>query len=197
MLSDGPHDLLARAGDVPGLSATTLAAMVDDVVAVSSERRTARRGRTAPVFAIALGGAIVLTGGASVTAAVMSIPPFQSLEPGMYRVPDPIHAVIPMPDGTHERCLAFVEFKGLNAAEEAHAREVVDEYDWAPTVRAAADDATAANPPQAEFEAAFSDALGVRLTAIIIERTGLPEASTSTRPGPAFSGWSMSCEPLP
>ena len=75
-------------------------------------------------------GAILLTAGASVVAAQMGIPPFQGIEDGLQRTTTAIPVDYVESDGHEVRCLAFMEFRNLDAVADSEVEHFIKASDW-------------------------------------------------------------------
>lgn len=116
-----------RVGPEPFAAAEELARLsrqaADEEVAA---RRPRRRRRVLAAVAIAA----VLSGAGTVTAYELSIPPFQSLDPGLFRLRPAIVIDYPIGGGALRRCEAFPEFINLTDAQETTARRWAEDRDW-------------------------------------------------------------------
>ena len=74
----------------------------------------------------------MLSAGAGLTAYQLSIPPFQSLKPGLQRAQTPIPLDYERGDGSPVRCLVFMEFENLRPAQLQRIDDAVASQDWSP-----------------------------------------------------------------
>ncbi|MET4703797.1 hypothetical protein [Frigoribacterium sp. UYMn621] len=140
-------------------------------------------------------GALILTAGASVVAAQLGIPPFQGIEDGTERTTTAIPVDYVESDGHEVRCLAFMEFRNLDAAADAKIERFIKVSDWTGFGQGLFDSARA-NSTQSSTA---TSRLGTLVDAALFERAAsvLPELQR----GPAnttdviFNGSSMSCSP--
>ena len=172
------------------------AAVGDLVVATRMEATSARlrpSRRRWMAGGVAL-GAVLVTAGGTLTAAQLNLPPFQSLEPGVQRVQQPIPVNYVIDTGKNVRCEAFLEYRGLTSDQMEAARTYVEQRDWSGFGQQAYDTAgrtTAASTPDA-VDHAFGDVLDRELRAAA--HAAVPAASPSAvTDGPTISGWSMAC----
>jgi hypothetical protein len=140
-------------------------------------------------------GAIFLTAGASITAAQMGIPPFQSLEGGTQRTTTAIPVDYVEPDGNQVHCRAFMEFRNLDAAADAKIEHFITANDWSGFGQGLFDSVAA----KATVSSAATYLLGDAVNVALYEKA--TQALPGLQRGPAdttdvtFNGSSMSCSP--
>ena len=123
-------------GRVTTSLASSVSIEVSNLVDATREQTRPRRaGRRTWSQSLVWGGvaagAILLTAGASVVAAQMSIPPFQGIEDGLQRTTTAIPVDYVESDGHEVRCLAFMEFRNLDAAADSEVEHFIKVTDWA------------------------------------------------------------------
>ena len=138
-------------------------------------------------------GAILLTAGASVVAAQMGIPPFQGIEEGTQRTTTAIPVDYVETDGHEVRCLAFMEFRNLDAAADLEVEHFIKASDWTGFGQGLFDTAHA----NATQSSTATYQLGSLIDAALYEKA--TEVLPGLQRGPAtttdvtFNGSSMSC----
>lgn len=196
-MDDQEIDALLAAGDRPG-SPSVDAAVTDLVRRTRAEvlrtagARSPRRRRMA--VGVAVLGAVVLTAGGTLTAAELHVPPFQTLEPGVQRVQEPVPVDYTIDTGKDVHCQAFLEFRNLTGDQLAAARTYVAHHDWSGFGQRAY--------AAAERRAAHSsDSVESALAAVLDDEfadlapLAVPGVSVHHRSdeGPTYNGNSMSC----
>jgi hypothetical protein len=182
-------ELMREAGAVPQVRSTTVLQLANETRARS---RPTRRRRPV-VVAAAVGGTLLLAAATS-TATLMKIPPFQSLEPDMYRTQASIAVDYRSITGHENHCLAFLEFTHLSVQQADAADALVKQHDWTGIGQTAYDRAATGRTDPDAIESRFTDLLGEQLHSVAI--TGLPGIAPSTLNADgkaAWNGWSMSC----
>lgn len=179
-------------GPAPRAAAEELARLTRQAVDDEPAARPRRRRRA---LLAAVASAMILCGAGTVTAYELSIPPFQSLDPGLFRLRPAIVIDYTISPGVVHRCEAFPEFINLTDTQESAARAWVEDQDWtgygdmladkARTVRGVVD------------EASVLDAFGADLRARLVDQI-LPGISQdpvqATQTGaPALAGYGASC----
>lgn len=183
--------LLSRVGRPQ--SDGSLAAATELIEATREEYRAGRQrkrwARKGLLWGGALTAAALLTAGAGITAAQLGIPPFQSIEDGIQRIPVAVPVDYRETSGTPVHCLAFMEFRHLDNASEAELQSFVSRHDWSGFGQRVRDAGATERPTD------FIDALDA---ALYREAEGvLP----GLRHGPidtdatSFTGFGMSCTP--
>lgn len=161
-----------------------------DVVAASPRRLQRRRLFVGGVVL----GAVVLTGGGTLTAAQLGMPPFQGLEPGVQRIQAPIAVDYISVTGKNVQCEAFLEFRHLSQDQLDDARTYVAARDWSRTGQQAYDTAknvATSSEPDA-VDQAFNEVLDERMEKLAVH--AVPGAVRNVdAAGPQITGWSMSC----
>ncbi len=161
-----------------------------EVAAASEPRRTRRRWAGAGVVL----GAVVLTAGGTLTAAQLNLPPFQTLEPGIQRIQQPIPVDYAIDTGKAVRCQAFLEYRNLTQRQMDTARTYVAQRDWSGFGQQAYDTAkrTAGTSAPDPVDRAFGDILDREFRKVA--QDAVPIASSQIdATGPTISGYSMSC----
>lgn len=182
-------ELMREAGAVPQVRSATVLQLADESRARSG---TARRRRPV-VVAAAVGGTLLLAAATS-TAALMKVPPFQSVEPDMYRTQASIAVDYRSITGHENHCLAFLEFTHLSAQQADAANVLVQQHDWTGIGQTAYDRASTGSTDPDVIEIRFTDLLGEQLHTVAL--TGVPGIASSTLDADgkaAWNGWSMSC----
>lgn len=161
------------------------------VEAVASPRRPQRRRLLVGGI---VAGAVVLTGGGTLTAAQLGMPPFQTLEPGVQRVQQPIAVNYVSVTGKDVRCQAFLEFRHLRHDQLEGARTYVAAQDWSRTGQQAYDAAKRAvgsTAPDAVGDA-FNEVLDAKMESVAEQAVPGAVRDVNTK-GPEITGWSMTC----
>jgi hypothetical protein len=178
--------------------ASNVSAAVNNLVDATREytQPTARkRVSRSLVWGSVAVGAMVLTAGASITAAQMGIPPFQSLEIGTQRTKTAIPVDYVEPDGNQVHCRAFMEFRNLDPAADAKVEHFITANDWSGFGQGLFDSVAA----KATASSTATDLLGDAVNAALYEKA--TQALPGLQRGPAdttdvtFNGSSMSCSP--
>jgi len=152
----------------------------------------ARRRKPGWVAAAAAGCVFALTGAGTLAAHQLGIPPFQTTDPGTERAMRGVS--ITYTNSLHRQvdCLAFIEYRNLDAAERDRIEQVAGDGRWQGYGQRTLDrlgipDAT----PEAQNQA---------LTAVVFEdlwqaaRSEVPGLAYMTQSnGPVFTGSSISC----
>jgi hypothetical protein len=108
---------------------------VDNLIITTRDRtlpqRTIRKkwSRSAVLGSIAV-GTVLLTAGASITAAQLGIAPFQTIEAGTQRTTTAIPIDYVDEDGQKVHCLAFMEFRNLDSASGEKIDRFIATNDW-------------------------------------------------------------------
>jgi hypothetical protein len=155
-----------------------------------AHRRPHRRG---VIIGAVVAGAIALTAGASITAAELGIPPFQSIEAGTQRVATPVPVTYTESNGTPVTCQAFMEFRNLDNASQAQLASDIKKHDWSGVGQAAYDAARIRGGTSDEINSHFT---GQIRASMLTEATAvLPQLveGPSTTKGVIFNGYGMSC----
>lgn len=140
-------------------------------------------------------GAVALTAGASITAAQLGIPPFQSIEPGTQRTTTAIPINYVETDGHEVHCLAFMEFRNLDTAADAKVERFITASDWSGFGQSLFDSVEV----KATASSSASYLLGDAVNAALFEKA--TQALPGLQHGPAdttdviYNGSSMSCSP--
>lgn len=154
---------------------------------------------------IALGAAAaaaVLSGAGTVAAYELSIPPFQTTEPGVFRLRPPVVIDYASPSGQQRRCEAFPEFMNLSSEQEMAARDWAKTQDWTGYGEMLAASANAARADvQEEREELVMDAFAADLRGRLVEEIvpGVSQdAIGASERGEAFlAGYGSSCSAVP
>lgn len=175
----------AKAGELVG--------QTEAMVRRASPARQQHRLRTIGVAVACLG---VATAGATLTAAQLNLPPFQTSEPGIQRIPDAIPADYVDVEGNPWTCDSFMEFRDLDRSESAKVATYVKDHDWRGFGNDAYQDAqriSGQSPDQ--ITSTFYAIVGTRLEEHaqhalqgISVRSYIPDE-------PTYSGSSISCSP--
>lgn len=154
------------------------------------ERRPRRRGL---LVAGVVAGTIALTAGAGVAAAQLSIPPFQTTDPGTTRIATAIPIDYVESDGTPVTCKAFMEFASIDDATESRLMNDITTHDWRAVGQRAYDEARASGGGDAStrFGSNVDSALFAEAEQTI---PGLLREPTKAA-GVTWAGFSMSCSP--
>lgn len=195
-MDDHELDSLLAAQRSQQLRPETVAAVADLVrttraeVAMTPRRRQRRR---LFVGGVVLGG-VVLTGGGTLTAAQLGMPPFQTLEPGVQRIQQPITVDYTTVTGKDVQCEAFLEYRHLQQDQLEEARAYVAERDWSSTGQQAYDTAKRTAKPATPdaIDETFNEILDARLEELAEQAVPGAVHDLHTE-GPAISGWSMAC----
>ncbi len=184
--------LLTRARPQVPPAAEDEARRVARSITASAPQKTQRsRWRRGWVLPLAV-GAVLLTGAGTMLAQQLSLPPFQSLEPGLVRSIDGVPVSYRTEAGTLVSCLAFVEFRDLTPAQEDQVNRMVTETDWEGYGQGMYEGLSAADR---EIQM-FSDGMGTVIHDDL-QRRAL-EAAPGTKPpvtdGPTITGGAISCE---
>jgi hypothetical protein len=190
-------ELLGRARTPWASSVSTEASkLVDATREHTRPRKAARRtwSRSLVWGGVAV-GALILTAGASVVAAQLGIPPFQSIEDGSQRTTTAIPVDYIESDGHEVRCLAFMEFRNLDTAADSETEHFIKASDWAGFGQGLFDSAQA----KATQSNTATSRLGALVDAALYEKaanvlSGLQRAPANTT-DVIFNGSSMSCCP--
>lgn len=172
-----------------------IAGMVFATGADASQRLIARRRphRRRVIIGAVVVGAIALTAGASITAAQMGIPPFQSIEAGTQRVATPVPVTYRETGGTPVACQAFMEFRNLDNYSQTQLESSIKKHDWSRTGQSAYDAAISQGGTSDEI----ADRFGSQIRAILLTeaKAVLPRLvnGPSTTKGVIFNGYGMSC----
>jgi hypothetical protein len=170
---------------------------------VESTRQAVDRGSSVPAWhrrprvrvGLVLAAAITLTAGASVTAAELSIPPFQTIGAGTERTTTAIPLDYVQTDGKPVRCLAFMEFENLNSAHDTRVEAFIKTHDWTGFGQTIYDRAVA----RAEGPTEVDQSMDIDAPLYAEARTVFPGLPRSFAVDPAtqlsFAGSSMSCTP--
>lgn len=155
------------------------------------------RHRRPLLIAAVAAGAIVLTAGASVTAAQLGIPPFQGIEAGTQRLATAAPIDYVETDGTSVTCKAFLEFRNLNSSEQATVESAVASYDWSRVGQAAYDRAHDAATTAEDRSILFGDRIAAELYKVGASALpGLTRTSADSRGHEVlYNGYGMSCTP--
>lgn len=161
-----------------------------EVVATSPRRLQRRRLFVGGVVL----GAVVLTGGGTLTAAQLGMPPFQTLEPEVQRVQAPIAVDYVSVTGKNVHCEAFLEFRHLSQDQLDDAQTYVAARNWSSTGQQAYDtakNAAKSSEPDA-VDQAFNEVLDARMEKVAARAVPGAVHNADTA-GPQITGWSMSC----
>lgn len=141
-------------------------------------------------------GAVILTAGASVVAAQLGIPPFQSIEDGTQRTTAAIPVDYVESDGHEVRCLAFMEFRNLDPAADSKIEHFIKASDWTGFGQGLFD---SAQTKATQSSSTATTQLGVLVSAALFEKaaTVLPglQRGLANTTDVIFDGSSMSCSP--
>lgn len=189
-------DLLRRSAPAPPAEADEAAVLLARQmrgVATGAEALGPRsRSRPSLIATAAVAGALALTGAGTVTAYQLSIPPFQTLEDGVGRTVAGVPVDYRNSVGRQVRCLAFIEYRHLDAAQRNELEEVVRDGRWQGYGQRVLDRlAVPGASPEAQnaaiIEAVHDDLWGAAKSAV--------PSMAYMRPsdGPVYAGSSMSC----
>lgn len=158
---------------------------------VRSDSSLRRRGRLR-ALPIGIAAALLLAGAGTLTAHQLSIPPFQTLEPGLVRSVDGVPLEFRTDSGTLVTCRAFLEFRGLSTAQAEQVNAMIAEGDWDGYGQELYDGLTAdqravQEGPGPVGEAAMRD-LETRALA------AAPGTSLRQAEGPTITGGAISCD---
>jgi len=168
---------------------------------IESTRQAVERGRSVPTWhrrrsvrvGFVLAAAIALTAGASVTAAELSIPPFQTIDAGTERTTTAIPLNYVQTDGKPVRCLAFMEFKNLDAEHDTRVEAFIKTHEWSGFGQTIYDRAVARAKGSTEVDEFMDidDPLYAEARAVF---PGLPRSfAVDPTSQLSFAGSSMSC----
>lgn len=177
----------------PFAAAEQLARLTRQTADEEAAARRPRRRRRVVLAAVA--SAVVLCGAGTVTAYELSIPPFQSLDPGLFRLRPAIVIDYPIRPGVVHRCEAFPEFINLTDAQEAAARDWADDQDWTGYGDTLADEARAVRGVVDESSVlnAFGADLRGRLVEQILPGISQDPVRANQTGAPALAGYAASC----
>jgi hypothetical protein len=122
---DGFDRLVAAAGATTAVRQEALDRLVEQ--AGARRRRGRRRGPV--VLGAAVAGALLLAAAATSTWWA-HVPPFQSLEDGMYRSKAAIPVDFTTTGDLQVRCRAFLEYTGLSVHQSQQVEAYVEGHDW-------------------------------------------------------------------
>lgn len=163
-------------------------------VAAGAEPLRARR-RPNWVAAGAIAGALSLTGAGTLTAYQLSIPPFQTLEPGLERAMTGIPVNYRSSAGQDVECLAFIEFRNLNAVQREQIEQVASDDRWDGYGQRVLDALVMSDASPEDQQLAIGEVVGEDL--YLAAKSAVPpivHAETGATEGPIFSGSSLSCD---
>ncbi|MTB85009.1 hypothetical protein [Nocardioides marmotae] len=142
--------------------------------------------------AVVVASTFALTGAGTIAAYQLSVPPFQTLEDGVERARTGIPVTYTNSLGREVECLAFIEYRKLDAEQRAAIETASNDDRWEGYGERVL---TGLGMPQAAPEAqndAISDVLGEDLWEAA--RQAVPEmVYMEDSTGPVFNGWSFSC----
>lgn len=194
-------DLLRQSAPTPS------AAAKDTAVLLARQSRGAHAGAAPPdrgrpvrrhrrwLVAGVAAGALTLTGAGTLTAYQLSVPPFQTLERGVGRTATGIPVIYTNSLDRTVKCLAFIEYRNLNASQRAALNQVVTSARWDGYGQRALD---ALDLPDASPQTQ-----NVAITGVVEQdlwqaaHTAIPTMvfmqPRQDYDGPVFNGYSMSC----
>jgi len=191
------EELLGRATTPLARSVSTeVSNLVDATREQTRPRKAVRRTWSRSlVWGGVAAGAILLTAGASVVAAQMGIPPFQGIEDGLQRTTAAIPVDYVESDGHEVRCLAFMEFRNLDAAADSEVEHFIKASDWTGFGQGLFDSAhakaTQSNTATYQLGTLVDAALYEKATEVLPGLQRGPSITTDV----TFNGSSMSCSP--
>ena len=176
-----------------GVSTAVTELVTDARVEASAATQLHRRRRRFTVGGVAL-GAVVLTAGGTLTAYQLAVPPFQTLEPGIQRIQEPISVDYVTVTGKDVQCEAFLEFRNLNQDQLDAARIYVATRDWSRFGQQSYDTAkkTAGSSAPDPVDRALGEVLDAKMTDMAAEAVPAAVRAVDTG-GPEITGWSMAC----
>jgi hypothetical protein len=182
--------LLSRSAAAPSLAAVDTARLIAQQTA-KNQRRRAHRMLRRPVLVIGLGaGALFLAGAGTLTAYQLSLPPFQTTDPGSERAA-PVALDYTNSLGKRVRCLAFSEWENLTDAQRTVLASLPDDPFWVGYGdRVLAEEGLKNAPVLDQEQAVFTHAdqdIQQRAEAALTSTTGLDHA--------VQAGFSASCAP--
>lgn len=152
-------------------------------------RRPSSRLRLA---AVGLGAAVLLSAGTTLAAYQLSIPPFQTLPAGMQRLEHSIPLDFVEPDGTQRRCLVFLEFTDVDAADLERLDRAVADRAWTTDQQREVTGTAGGPAPRTEDEVlpdtAHDHLLEFAVTVVPTLSDDLPDGRR-----PTFAGYGASC----
>jgi len=161
------------------------------VQTATGQRRPARRLLRRPMLVLGLGaGAVLLAGAGTLTAYQLSLPPFQTTDPGSERAA-PVVLDYTNSLGKRVRCQAFSEWENLTDAQRTVLASLPDDPFWVGygdrvLAEGGLKDAPVLDQEQAVFAHADQD-IRQRAEAALTRTTGLDRA--------VHHGFSASCAP--
>lgn len=183
-------ELVRDAGAVPRVRSSTVMALAEES---RYGRRSSRRRR--PLVGVAAVSGVLLLAAATGTAALMKLPPFQGLEPEMYRTQASIAIEYRSITGHENHCQAFLEFTNLSVKQADAADTLVEQHDWSGIGQRSYDTAAAARSDGDAIETRFTDVLGDQLHTVAVSALpGIAPSGVNADGAASWSGWSMSCK---
>lgn len=188
-------DLLRRSAPAPSRAASETAVLLARQVAgegVGAAVLGRRRPRRSWVVAAAAAGALTLVGAGTVTAYQLGVPPFMTLEDGVHRVETGIPVTYTNSLGREVECLAFIEYRNLDAEQQNAVEDVGQDERWDGYGQRVLD---GLGIPSATPEAQ-NDAIHTVLSDDLWEAAheAVPEMVYMQDPeGPVYNGHSFSC----
>jgi hypothetical protein len=138
---------------------------------------------------------VALTAAGTLTAAQLNRPPFQTLEPGVQRIEEPIPLDYVTAAGKDVQCQAFLEFRNLTDDQVEAARTYVADRNWSgfgqrsyDTARRTATPTTVDSVDRELGEVIYQELLDTARDAVPGAGVGNPDAT-----GPNYNGHSMYC----
>ncbi|WP_375407473.1 hypothetical protein [uncultured Amnibacterium sp.] len=183
-------ELVRDAGAVPRVRSTAVMRLAEES---RLGRLSSRRRR--PLVVVAAVSGVVLLAAATGTAALMKLPPFQGLEPEMYRTQASIAIEYRSITGYQNHCEAFLEFTNLSVKQADAADALVEQHDWSGIGQRSYDTAAAGLSDDDAIETRFTDVLGDQLHTVAVRALpGVASSGVNADGAASWSGWSMSCE---
>lgn len=170
----------------------TVAAARDlaDQVRRGAPRRPPGRRRPAPRVAVtALAGALLLTGGTTLAAHQLRVPPFQTVPDGIQRLEEPVPLDFVEPDGTERRCLVYLELTGVDRADLDRLEDEIASRSWSAAEQQAV---TGLASPRSQDEltgGATGDGL------FRLAHATIPGLRLRGDEGPRYAGYAATCRP--
>lgn len=188
---DTLDDLLERSAPVPSVEAVCTALQLARRTA-AEQRQPQRRHRRWPVIAAFTAGALLLSGAGTLTAYQLSVPPFQTTDPGSERIATPIPVEYTNSLGKQVRCQAFTEWEDLTSEQRATLNALGEDPFWVlygdrVLTSQGLQDGPVLDQERAVFDRVFED-LPRRAAAVL--------AAAGQSPSPAvYHGSAISCVP--
>lgn len=191
-MNDHELDDLLRAADPAAGNAGRAEAIALANETFASQRRRAGMQRRMPALAAGV-AVLALTAAGTTSAYLLSIPPFQTLEPGLTRTTHGVPVDGVTDAGTQFACLAFVEAREPSAQQREAIETMVTTTDWSGYGQRQYD---ALPQDQRQLMSSAPGPLAEVVIADLRKRASAASGLPQTGDGPRITGGAISCDEL-